>query len=132
MRGPVVVLIVALLQSSFTEAQVCPPAPPSAGAPAWFEFQVETHAQFIPGGGELPFPDATLNQRTPYPSDYALVQFIVDTSGVPIAKSLKILMRPEGLVADSVGAAVPRWRFQPAMARGCHVPQLVQIALRWK
>lgn len=122
---------VALLQSTLVQAQECPPKPP-AGAPAWFDFQVETPARFVPGSGQLPFPDVTLNQGRPYPSDFALVQFIVDTSGVPVATSLKLLLRPEGLVTDSVTAAVGRWRYRPALARGCRVPQLVQTALRWK
>lgn len=131
MRPIHVLAIIALMQSTLAQGQECPPKPP-AGAPAWFDFQVETPARFVPGSGQLPFPDARLDQGRPYPSDFALVQFIVDTSGVPIAKSLKLLLRPEGLVADSVTAAVVRWRYRPAIARGCRVPQLVQTALRWK
>lgn len=133
MRVPIFVLIVALVSSASAGAQgACPPPPPIAGSPVWFEYQVDQPAQFIPADTVLPFPDVSLNQRAPHTADFALAQFIVDTSGVPIAKSLKILMRPEGLVADSVAAAVLRWRYQPARARGCRVPQLVQSALRWK
>ena len=64
--------------------------------------------------------------------DLALVQFIVDTAGVPNTKSVKLLQRPDALVADSVVAAAAQWRYVPAKAHGCVVPQLVQVALRWK
>jgi hypothetical protein len=124
-------LLLAVLRSSSVQAPVCPPSPPS-GAPAFFDFQVETPARYIADDNKLPHPDATLNQRPPFSGDFALVQFIVDTTGVPDVKSLKILRHPEGLVADSVRAAAVQWRFRPATLGGCRVPQLVQSALRWK
>ena len=132
MRIPVVIFIVALHHAATARAQTCPPVAPIAGAAAWFEFQVDEAARFIPVDVVLPFPDPSLNQRAPSSSDFALVSFVVDTNGVPLAHSLKILVRPDGLVADSVAAAVLRWRFQPAKVRACRVPQLVQSALRWK
>jgi hypothetical protein len=67
----------------------------------------------------------------PFTSDFALVQFVVGSRGVPVATSLTLLVQPVGLVADSVASAVQRWRDKPAVANGCHVPQLVQRALRW-
>jgi len=132
MRFPTFVLILVLGSPAAARSQACPPTPAIARSPAWFEYQVEQPAHFLPAGAALPVPDVSLNQRAPYTADFALVQFIVDTSGVPIAKSLKILIRPEGLVADSVAAALIHWRYQPAKAQGCRVPQLVQSALRWR
>ena len=132
MRSLVLFLTAAALWPSFAHPRVCPPTAPTPGAPVWFDFQVASPAQFVSADGILPFPDATLNQRRPFTSDFALVQFFVDSSGVPVATSLKILVQPAGLVAESVASAVQRWRYKPAVAKGCHVPQLVQSALRWK
>lgn len=132
MRSLVLFLAAASLWPSFAHLRACPPTPPTPCAPVWFDFQVAPPAQFVSADGVLPFPDATLNQRRPFTSDFALVQFVVDSNGVPVATSLKLLVQPVGLVADSVASAVQRWRYKPAVAKGCHVPQLVQSALRWK
>lgn len=131
MRFPIVIAAFLMIHSSPAAAQACPPAAPN-GAPAWFDFQVEQRARFVRSDSLLPFPDASLDRVAPFPSDFAVVQFVVDTTGVPVPRTLRILRHPEGLVADAVNAGLTRWRFEPAMVRGCRVPQLVQSALRWK
>ena len=93
---------------------------------------MDTPAQFLANGAVTPYPDASLNAGRPFPSDFALAQFVVDTAGVPSARSFRMLKLPDGLVADSVRAALSNWRFVPAKAKGCVVSQLVQVALRWK
>jgi hypothetical protein len=132
MANAFIALIVALVQSSFVPVAACPPKAPAPGSSVWFDFQVTTPVQFIREGSVLPFPDATLNSTRPYPPDFALVQFVVDTSGVPVPGSFRMLLRPDGLVADSVSSAMPRWRFKPALVGECRVSQVVLIALRWK
>ncbi len=132
MRIPVLILILAIGRSASAGAQSCPLAQPNAVATPYFEFQVDTAARFIPADGVLPFPDVSLTERPPFTVNFALIQFVVDTSGVPVANSLRILLRPDGLVTDSVAAAVVNWRFQPAKLQGCRVSQLVQTPLRWK
>jgi hypothetical protein len=121
----------SLTSSPSLFAQNCPVFPPSGGT-AWFEYEVSTRAKFMAQDAVIPYPDASLNQGKPFTSDFALAQFVVDTLGVPIPKSVRLLMQPEKLSADSVLAASAKWRFKPATVHGCVVQQLVQTALRWK
>ena len=111
-------------------AQSCPPAPNNA--PVWFDFQVDKAARFIGDTTRLPRPDASIHERQPYSESFALVQFVIDSTGKPDVSSGKMLVSPKGLVQDSVAAAMRGWRFTPAIAKGCKVPQLVQTPLRWK
>lgn len=120
----------AVSATAAAQAPSCP-VPPN-GAPAWFDFQVETPATFAGDTTARPFPDVTRASRRPYPPDFALAQFIVDTTGAATPTSLKLLVTPEGLSIDTVRAALPNWRFVPAKIRGCRVPQLVMTPLRWK
>ena len=106
MRIPALVLILAVSGSASAGAQMCPPTQPKGVVSPYFEFQVDKPARFIPAGGALPFPDVSLNERPPHTENFALVQFIVDTSGVPTASSIKFLLRPAALDADSVAAAI--------------------------
>ena len=77
-------------------------------------------------------PDATQRGTPPYPADFALAQFVVDSLGVPIPGTLKLLITPRGFPADAVGFAVTAWRYRPARIEACAVAQLVQTPLRWK
>lgn len=125
-------LVVAAFQWPAVPVDSCPPASATPNAPAWFDFQVDRPARFAKTAATLPRPDASLAERPPYSADFALVQFVVDTTGVPAERTLKILMRPSGLSVDAIKAALPRWRYTPAVARGCKVSQLVQTPLKWK
>lgn len=125
-------VVLSLLRLAASPVNVCPIAPPTANAPAWFEFQVDRPARFTTATSSGPRPDTTLAEPPPHSADFALVQFIVDTAGIPQPQSMKILVRPSALRVDAVAAALPGWRYRPAMARGCTVPQLVQTPLRWK
>ena len=110
----------------------CPPTPPTPGAPVWFEFQVEEPALFRPEARTRPYPDPSLaSQRTDL-DHFALVQFIVDTTGVPRPTSLRFLRVPPVLDTAAVRIALSTWRYTPARAKGCLVPQLVQTPLRWE
>jgi hypothetical protein len=112
-------------------AQSCPIAAPN-NAPAWFAFQVDQEARFIGDTTRIPRPDVRLTERQPVSDSFALVQFMIDTTGTPIVSSGRMLRLPTGLARDSVVAAMPGWRFTPAIAKGCKVPQLVQTPLRWR
>ena len=54
------------------------------------------------------------------------------TMGVPRTTTLKILKTPYNVTTDSVKVLAERWRYTPAVARGCKVAQLVQTPLRWR
>jgi hypothetical protein len=119
-----------LCDVGYASAQACPPPP--TGGTVYFQFQVETPARFVGDPAVLPAPNADDRRRSPFPPDFALVQFIVDTAGVPQAKSLRMLVTPDSLSLETVKAALERWRFSPARNAGCIVPQLVQTPLRWR
>ena len=132
MRLAFVTVAVAFLHAGFAAAQSCPPPPPPSGGSLYFEFQVQEPARFTGDMTQLPVPDATDRRVRPFPPDFALAQFVVDSTGVPSPKSLRLLVKPESLSIETVQSALARWRFTPAKVAGCNVPQLVQTPLRWR
>lgn len=83
----------------------------------YFDFQVDRGARGI---GRRP---------TPHRSDEGgLVQFIVDTAGVPESGSLRVVKRPTIGVVDTAAAwrRLRARRFAPAVYRGCRVRAVVQ------
>ena len=110
--------------------QSCPPLPDLS--PAWFEFQVDNPARYVGDAKRIPRPDLSLTERRPVSDTFALLQFIVDTAGIPLVTSGKMLVSPKGLVQDSVAAAMQGWRYTPAILKGCKVPQLVMTPIRWR
>ncbi len=132
MRLALVVTAFAVLNGGPAAAQSCPPPLPPTGGSLYFAFQVQEPARFTGDMALRPVPDATDRRTRPFPPDFALVQFVVDSAGVPSLKSLRMLVKPESLSVAAVQSALPRWRFTPAKVAGCDVPQLVQTPLRWR
>jgi protein TonB len=60
-----------------------------------------------------------------------LVQFVVDTLGNAEMSSFKLLQSSNELFAQSLRAALPKWRFYPAEAGGRKVRQVVQLPLKF-
>jgi hypothetical protein len=83
-----------------------------------FEFQVARPARYIPDPDISPSPSGKSGPP-------ALVQFVVDTAGVPDVKTLRVLKADDDL-AKAIKALLPRWRYEPARQGACKVPQLVQ------
>ncbi len=140
MLSAALVAYVMFAVGSADSAQQCPPALPS-NAKAWFDFQVDTPAEYSGPATRMPYPQAMPAERPPYSDDFVLVQFIVDTSGVPAASTFRLLRSPKAtastpapsvLARDSLLVAAATWRYTPAVKGGCRVPQLVQTPLRWK
>ncbi len=131
-RRCIVVVAMCALPSGRVSAQSCPPPPPSSGGKVYFEFQVETPARFVGDTASRPVPDQADHRLRPYPPDFAVVQFVVDTNGAPSLRTMKMLIKPDSLAQGAVESALPRWRFTPAKVAGCKVPQLVQTPLRWR
>ncbi len=129
---PISLVVLSLFQLSVARVDSCPPTPATGRAPAWFEFQVDRPARWSGSDSTLPYPDTSLAGRDLFFEDLALVQFIVDTAGVPVSQSLRVLRRPDSLTVATVRASLSRWRYEPAIALTCKVPQLVQTSLRWR
>jgi hypothetical protein len=126
MRSPFVApaLIFGMAGCSATaSAQAC-----AAPAHPAFEFQVSEPAAFRGDTTAVPRPARERFARTQDP-ETLVVQFVVDTLGVPDPRSFRVLQAPTRAAADSARAALPAWRFAPARRGGCRVPQIVQTAI---
>jgi hypothetical protein len=130
-----IVIVMTMLALSVTSAPVrggepCPPPSAFAGRP-YFDFQVDQPAAYL---GQDSTRIRPVEQRTarPYPPDFALAQFVVDSVGAPVPGTLKLLIQPAALSRDSVMMALTQWRYRPARVGTCRVAQLVQSPLRWK
>lgn len=95
----------------------------------FFEFQVDEPAVFVADSAVRPRPMQERRLGTTFDSTAFLVQFVVDTLGRPDARSLQVLRKPPGASIEPVQVVIDRWRFRPAVARGCKVRQLVQALL---
>ena len=93
-----------------------------------FEFQVDVPASAIPDSTH-PHPATDRFAAKKDDLDAIIVQFVVDTAGVPVPASFKVLKAPSSQIADSVKSAFPGWRFTPARQGNCRVTQLVQTTV---
>lgn len=64
-------------------------------------------------------------------ADSVIVEFVVDTAGTPVPRTLRVLKSPSRTIADLVRDAHLTWRFRPALVGGCKVPQVVQTPVEW-
>ncbi len=104
----------------------------SCGSPdprPYFEFQVTQPARYL--GDTLTRPRPATDRFAASASNSAafIVQFVVDSTGRPDARSMKVLRAPSAVAADSVRAGFTAWRFSPAVVGGCRVAQLVQTSI---
>ena len=106
-----------------TNASVTPSAcsslpSPRAEAASYFEFDVEVMAT-VPEG----FPRLQRGAVT----GEILVQFVVNTAGVPEMTTFRVLKASDQRLEPHARSVVASLRFQPAeLVRGCPVRQLVQ------
>jgi hypothetical protein len=87
--------------------------------------QVQTPAKLI--------PDSSGSQRSgAKPSQSAnVVEFVVDTLGVPDTRTLKAHGVADTLDLKRAARAISGWRYSPAIASGCKVPQRVTADVVW-
>lgn len=130
LMSTIALLLLTATSSGVRASEPCPPASAFPGRP-YFDFQVDEPALYT---GKDSVHIKPINQRVsqPFPSDLALAQFVVDSLGVPVPGTLKLLVQPQGLSKEDVMLALIEWRYQPARLDKCRVPQLVQTPLRWK
>ena len=113
----------ALCLPAAASGQACTPR-----ADPVFEFEVDVPASTIPDSTH-PHPAADRFAAKITDPDAIIVQFVVDTAGVPLPSSFKVLKAPSQPVADSARIAFPGWRFTPARKDNCLVAQLVQTTV---
>lgn len=102
---------------------------PDAGAPAcapgggdtthvtYLEFQVGGRPRQLVAG---PVPAGSRGAF--------LVQFVVDTAGIPVSSSVKVVGRSpnEGAVSSELATSVSRLRYQPVSYHGCRIWLVLQ------
>ena len=88
--------------------------------PTYFEFQIEKPAQRILATGYPRRPASENGQAK------VLVQFVVDTAGVPLMRTFKVLQSTSESSSFAVREALKTIRYYPAEIDGKRVYQLVQ------
>lgn len=86
--------------------------------------EVDTEARYIAGSAEPVYPDSLWRAHV---DGHVVAQFVVDSGGVVEAETVSIVASSQPQFAAAVRAAVPAARFEPAVAGGRHVRQLVQL-----
>lgn len=90
---------------------------------AYFELQVPEPARLI--NGVVPtYPPALLAAHV---EGSVLVQFVIDTAGVPDRGTFKVLMSSNDLFSEAVRKALPLMRFKPATIGERRVQHVVQM-----
>ena len=93
----------------------------------FFEFQV-----LVANGRTTSWiPDSTLAVHPVVTPDLtaSLLQFVVDTAGVPEAASFHPLKVTDTAIVAEARRSFARWRFTPAVVTGCKVRQLMQAEI---
>ena len=91
----------------------------------YFEYQVNRPALYLTT--DIKFPQPTTASASGVSTGTGLVvQLVVDTLGLPDARTFQVIRSPNEAAATAVRHAFLGWRFNPAVFQGCKVPQLVQ------
>ena len=96
---------------------------PTKGQQVYFEFQVERRVTLRADSYTLRYPES---MRASHTNGEVLAQFVVDTNGVALPETFKVLESTHVLFTQAVKDALPDMRFTPATIGGKPVRQLVQ------
>ncbi|MBK7906517.1 MAG: TonB family protein [Gemmatimonadetes bacterium] len=96
----------------------------------YVDFKVDTQVVFAPGGSPSPsYPDIL---RSAGVSGEVVMQIVIDTSGLPLPTTLKVVRKSHDLFDASVRAVVPQMRFVAATVGEQKVRQLIQLIYRFE
>jgi TonB family protein len=76
---------------------------------------------------ESPLPPSLDSLARAVKPGRVVVQFIVDTMGVPELGSVRVLTSPDTALSRAAAAAILLWRFRPGHVRGHAVRVLVEV-----
>jgi hypothetical protein len=120
-------LIVVWLHALSASAYYDPHTRPCPDSTTFLEFQI------VAGDGQ---PARWINDTAlavhPIPAvrnPANLVQFVVDTSGIPLARTFHALKVTDATLVEAARQSLARWRFAPAVRDGCVVRQLIQTPI---
>jgi TonB family protein len=94
------------------------------GQATYFEFQISKPATPLPGTGAPRYPD---DLRAAKIEGEVLAQFVVDTTGLAIMSTLKVLKSTDDRFTEAVRLGLANMRFSPAEVNGRKVKQLLQM-----
>jgi TonB family protein len=111
-------------QGKDAESETPPPAEPDpVGGAVFVETEVDHPVERDPSSAAPQYPPFLEQQRI---EGAVVVQYVVDTTGSADSATLVVNETTNPAFAESVRAALPRMRFQPAEFKGRRVRQLVR------
>jgi TonB family protein len=99
------------------------PSKPVVTDGPYFEFQVEQHVVPAPGNMGPRYPEELKNAKI---EGTVFAQFVVDTAGLPIMSTFKVLRSDNEQFTQSVKTSLAAMKFEPARVGGKAVKQLVE------
>jgi hypothetical protein len=91
-----------------------------------YEFQVARPAAYKVDTAVHPRPST---ERGTPPQPWAVVKFVVDTSGRVDSTTFGVLLSRTHGGPDSIRSVLHLWRYTPALVGQCKVPQLVEAVI---
>ncbi len=114
MRLLLMLALLALPTTVFGQSPVC------ADSGIHFEYQMATPVRWLPDTAAGVHPTAAVRN----PDN--LIQFVVDTVGVPQPRTFRALKVSDSAVVMEARLTFTSWRYSPGLLHGCRVRQLVQ------
>jgi len=93
------------------------------------EFKLDSQVVFAPGSPAPQYPDALRRAGT---NGVTVVMIVVDTTGLPIPGSFKVVRSPNDQFTQAARTALLDAHFIPARVGERHVKQLVQVLYRFR
>ena len=114
MRAFILGILIGLSCAAAAQTPAC------ADSTLHFEYQMSTPARWIGDTTASVHPTAAIR------SPDNLIQFIVDTMGVPQPRTFRALRIADPALIGDARRAFATWRYAPGLLNGCCVKQLVQ------
>ena len=111
------VAILALPALAFAQSSAC------TDSTVHFEYQMSPPARWLVDTA------AAVHPAAPVRNPANLVQFVVDTLGVPQPRSFRALKVADSALVDEARRTFTAWRYTPGQLNGCRVRQLVQTPI---
>jgi len=84
---------------------------------------MSTAARWLPDTGAAVHPTAAVRDAA------NLIQFVVDTLGVPQPRTFRVLKATDSVLVAEARRTFSSWRYAPGLLNGCRVRQLVQTPI---
>lgn len=105
-------------------AEATKPAPGGPPKKGFVEFTIDSQVVPAPGSATPRYPEILKRAGV---GGVTIVQFVVDTTGLPIPETLKVVRSDHALFTQAVKASLPGVRFRAARVGTRHVKQLAQM-----